>query len=72
MTRVLIILSCIKGDSLPDCGSGISQNCYANFSTCEDAVVRTQDQMRADADARGQTVLLIDTRCIVLSVGAPA
>jgi hypothetical protein len=28
--------------------------------------------MRAGADARGQTVLLLDTRCLALSPGAPA
>jgi len=72
MTWVLIVVSCIAGDALPVCASGISQNRYANFIACEDAAVRTHDRMRASADARGQTVLLLDTRCVALSLGAPA
>ena len=72
MTWVLIVDSCIAGDSLPDCGSGISPVRFPDFAACEDAAVRTYDHMRANADARGQTVLLLDTRCLALSPGAPA
>jgi hypothetical protein len=72
MTWVLIIVSCIAGDSLPYCGSVIRQDRYANFTACEDAAVRTHDHMRAVADARGQAVLLLDTRCVALSPVAPA
>ena len=72
MTCVLIIVSCIAGDSLPYCGGGISQDRYANFTACEDAAVCTHEYMRVSADARGQTVLLLDTRCFALSPGAPA
>ena len=72
MTWVLIVVSCIAGDDLPDCAGGISQNRYVNFTACEDAAVRTHDHMRAAADARGQTVLLLNTRCAALSLGAPA
>ena len=71
MTWVLIVISCLEGGDVPVCASGISQNRYANFTACEDAAVRMHDQMRAGADARGQTVLLIDTRCLALSLGAP-
>ena len=72
MTWVLVVVSCLAGDALPVCASGISQNRYANFTACEDAAVRTHEHMRAGADARGQTVLLLDTRCLALSPGAPA
>jgi hypothetical protein len=72
MTWVLIVVSCLAGDDLPVCASSISQKRYANFTACEDAAVRTYDHMRANADARGQTVLLLDTRCLALSPGAPA
>ena len=72
MTWVLIVVSCIAGDSLPDCGSGISPVRFPDFIACEDAAVRTHDHMRAGADARGQTLLLLDTRCLALSPGAPA
>jgi len=72
MTWVLIVVSCLAGDDLPVCASGISQNRYANFTDCEDAAVRTHDHLRAGADARGQTVLLLDARCLALSPGAPA
>jgi hypothetical protein len=72
MTWVLIIVFCIAGDSLPYCVSGISQDRYANFTACEDAAVRTHDRMRVAADMRGQTVLLLDTRCLALSPGATA
>lgn len=72
MTWVLIVVSCIAGDSLPDCGSGISPVRFPDFAACEDAAVRTYDHMRAIADARGQSVLLLDTRCLALSLGAPA
>ena len=71
MIWVLIVVSCLAGDDLPVCASGISQNRYAHFTACEDAAVRTHDHMLAGAEARGQTVLLIDTRCLVLSLGAP-
>lgn len=72
MTWVLIVVSCIAGDSLPDCGSGISPVRLPDFTTCEDAAVRTYDHMQAVADACGQTVLLRDTRCLALVPGAPA
>ncbi|KGL00999.1 hypothetical protein [Thalassobacter sp. 16PALIMAR09] len=72
MTWVLIVVSCIAGDSLPDCGSGISPVRFPDFAACEDAAVRTYDQMRTVAHARGQSVLLLDTRCVALSLGAPA
>lgn len=72
MTWVLIIVSCIAGDSLPYCGSAISTVRFPDFIACEDAAVRTHDHMRASADARGKTVLLLDTRCLALSPGAPA
>ena len=72
MTWVLIVISCIAGDSLPDCGSGISPVRFPDFIACEDAAVRTYEHMRAGADARGQTVLLLDTRCLALLPGAPA
>ena len=71
MIWALIVVSCLASDDLPVCASSISQNRYANFTACEDAAVRMHDQMRAGADARGQTVLLIDTRCLALSLGAP-
>lgn len=72
MTWVLIVVSCIAGASLPDCGSGISPVRFPDFIACEDTAVRTYEHMRASADARGQTVLLLDTRCLALSLGAPA
>lgn len=72
MIWVLIVVSCLAGDDLPVCASSISQSRYANFTACEDAAVRTHDQMRAVVDARGQSVLLLDTRCVALSLGAPA
>lgn len=72
MIWVLIVVSCLAGDNLPVCASSISQSRYAHFTACEDAAVRTHDQMRSGADARGQTVLLLDTRCLALSPGAPA
>lgn len=72
MTWVLIVVSCIAGDSLPDCGSGISPVRFPDLAACEDTAVRTYDHMRTVADARGQTVLLLDTRCLALSPGAPA
>lgn len=72
MTWVLIVVSCLAGDELPVCASSISQSRYAHFTDCEDAAVRTYDHMRANADARTQTVLLLDTRCLALSPGAPA
>jgi hypothetical protein len=72
MTWVLIVVSCLAGDDLPVCASGISQNRYANFTACEDAAVSMHDHLRAIADARGQSVLLLDTRCLALSLGAPA
>lgn len=72
MTWVLIVVSCIAGNDVPLCVSGISQDRYANFTACEDAAVRTHDQLRVAADVRGQTVLLLDTRCLALSPGAPA
>ena len=72
MTWVLIVVFCMAGDSLPDCGSGISPVRFPDFIACEGAAVRTHDHMRANADALGQTVLLLDTRCVALSLGAPA
>jgi hypothetical protein len=72
MTWVLLVVSCIEGDSLPYCGSRISPVRFPDFTACEDAAVRTHEYMRASADARGQTVLLLDTRCMALSPGAPA
>ena len=72
MTWVLIVVSCIAGDSLPDCGSRISPVRFPDFITCEDTAVRTHEHMRASAEARGQTVLLLDTRCMDFSPGAPA
>ena len=72
MSWVLIIVSCIAGDGLPDCGSAISTVRFPDFIACEDAAVRTHEHMRANADARGQTVLLLDTRCMDFSPGAPA
>jgi len=72
MTWVLIVVSCIAGDDLPDCGSGISPVRFSDFITCEDTAVRTHEHLRVSADAHGQTVLLLDTRCLALSPGAPA
>ena len=72
MTWVLIVVSCIAGDSLPGCGSGFSPVRFPDFIACEDAAVRTHDHIRAGADARGQTVLLLDTHCLALPPGAPA
>jgi hypothetical protein len=72
MTWVLIVVSCLAGDDLPVCASSINQSRYAHFTDCEDAAVRTHDHLRAGADARGQTVLLLDTCCVALSLGAPA
>ena len=72
MTWVLIVVSCLAGGDVPVCASGISLNRYANFTACEDAAVRRHDQMRTVAHARGQSVLLLDTRCVALSLGAPA
>ena len=71
MTWVLIVVSCIAGDSLPGCGSGFSPVRFPDFIACEDAAVHTHDHIRAGADARGQTVLLLDTHCLALSPGAP-
>ena len=71
MTRVLIVISCLAGGDLPDCGSGISTMRFPDFTAREDAAVRMHDHMQAVADVRGQIVLLLDTRCIALSVGAP-
>ena len=72
MTWVLIVVFCIAGDSRPDCGSEISQVRFPDFIACEDAAVRTHEHMRAGTNARGQTVLLLDTHCLALSPGAPA
>ena len=72
MTWVLIVVSCIAGDILPDCGSGISPVRFPDFTACEDAAVRTHDHMRVAANVRGQAVMLLDTRCLALSPGAPA
>ena len=72
MTWVLIVISCLEGGDVPVCASGISQNRYAYFTDCEDAAVRTHDHLRAVTDTRGQTMLLLDTRCLALSPGAPA
>ena len=72
MIWVMIVVSCLTGGDQPVCTSGISQNRYENFTDCEDAAVRTHDHIRAVADARGQSVLLLDTRCLALSLGAPA
>ena len=72
MTWVLIVVYCLARDDIPVCASSISQNRYANFTACEDAAVRTHDQMRNVAHARGQSVLLLDSRCVALSLGAPA
>ena len=72
MIWVLIVVSCLAGDELPVCANSISQSRYAYFTACEDAAVRTHDHLRATADARGQSVLLLDTRCLALSLGAPA
>ena len=71
MTWVLIVVSCIAGDSLPDCGSGISPVRFPDFIACEDAAVRAHEHMRAGTDARGHIVLLLVTRCLALSLGAP-
>lgn len=68
---LLIVVSCIAGGDLPECGSGIGPVHYTHFAACEDAAVRTHDHMRAAADSRRQTVLLLDTRCLSFSSGAP-
>ena len=72
MMWLLVIASCIGTQGAPECGSGISPVSYLSFATCADAAVRYHDHMRAAAAAQGQTVLLLDTRCLVLSSGAPA
>lgn len=68
---LLIIATCIAGQAAPACGSGLSPIHDPAFAACEDAAVRSHDQMRAIAQEAGLTVLLLDTRCLHLAGGSP-
>ena len=68
---LLIAASCIAGETAPECGGGISPVRYATFSACEDAAVRYDDHMLAAAEASRQTVLLLETQCLSIALGAP-
>jgi hypothetical protein len=68
---LLIVASCIAGETAPECGGGISPVRYATFSACEDAAVRYDDHMLAAAEASRQTALLLETQCLSIASGAP-
>ena len=68
---LLIVTSCIAGETAPECGGGISPVRYATFSACEDAAVRYNDHVLAAAEASRQTVLLLEARCLSIASGAP-
>ncbi len=69
---LLVVASCLAGPDGPLCGSDISGVVYPQFTACEDAAVQADDRLRALATERGDTVLVIDTRCLLLSGGGPS
>ncbi len=68
---LLVVASCLAGPDGPLCGSGISGTVYPEFTACEDAAVQADDRMRTRAAQNGDIVLVIDTRCLLISVGGP-
>lgn len=71
MMWLLIVASCIAGETAPECAGGTSPVRYATLSACEDAAVRYDDHMRAAAEASQKIVLLVETRCLSIASGAP-
>ena len=69
---LLVVASCLAGPDGPLCGSGISGVVYPEFPACEDAAVRADDRMRTQAAQNGDIVLVIDTRCLLISAGGPS
>lgn len=69
---LLIVASCLAADPGPDCGAGVSPIHYTSFGDCEAAAVRYHDHMRAFAEEDGQTVLLLETRCLPIPSGPSA
>ena len=68
---LLIVASCIAGETAPECGGGISPVRYVTFSACKDAAVRYHAHIQSAAEASRQTVLLLETRCLSIASGAP-
>ena len=68
---LLVIATCIAGQAAFECGSGLSPVHHPAFEACEDAAIRSHDQIRAIAQEAGLTVLLLDTRCLHLAGGSP-
>lgn len=68
---LLVIATCIAGRAAPECGSGLSPVHDPAFEACEDAAVRSHDQIRTIAEEAGMTVLFLDTRCLRLAGGSP-
>ena len=69
---LLVIASCIAGDLSPECGSGISPTYYIAQKDCADAAVVYHDWLRLIAEADGEDILIIDTRCVRMDEEAGA
>lgn len=67
---LLVVASCIAGSTGPECGSGISPTYYTAQEDCAHAAVAYHDRLRLIAEAEGQEVLLLDSRCVRLVVEA--
>jgi hypothetical protein len=69
---LLVVASCIAGDPGPQCGSGISPTYYTAQEDCADAAVVYHDTLRMIAQANGDEVLVLDTRCVRIDLGGGA
>ena len=69
---LLVVASCIVGDLGPECGSGISPTYYTAPEDCADAAIVYHDRVRLIAEANGEDILLVDTRCVRMDQRAGA
>jgi hypothetical protein len=69
---LLVVAICLAGPNGPLCSSSLSGVVYPEFAACEDAAMRGDDRMRTRAAQNGDIVLVIDTRCLLLSSGGPS
>lgn len=67
---LLVVMSCIAGDPVPQCGSGVSSTYYTLREDCTDAAVVYHDRLRLIAEADGEDILFVDTRCVSMDLWA--